>query len=58
MVKLLVRQGERITIRCPEQERVKRAIEQERVEDIRNNATERHSRIQVRRLNEVKNNQI
>lgn len=53
-----MRQGERITIRCPEQERVKRAIEQERVEDIRNNATERHSRIQVRRLNEVKNNQI
>jgi len=38
---MIGRLGEKITIGCPEQERIKTFIEYERIEDIKNGATQR-----------------
>lgn len=39
---MIGRLGEKITIRCPEQEKVKQAVEQEKIEDMKSGATQRH----------------
>lgn len=36
------RLGERITVGCPEQEKIKRIIKQQKMEDMKSGATQRH----------------